>query len=147
MAASLVSKRATLLAYEYISPQPTRKLLLYSLLRYPIFLTITAHPPFTSSHGIFSNSSHKMSLIPTPYPNSKEIAGKLKDLIMKQRKSLMKMYGGEEAELDKRLKEPIKTGEEMAEKLIGKGCPRVIAKDLTVLTLYDVAILIGMLWY
>ena len=54
------------------------------------------------------------------------------------------MYGGTEAELDKSLKVPIKRGEDMAGKLVTEmGCPPEIAKDLTILTLYDVAILIG----
>ncbi|PUU80852.1 hypothetical protein B9Z19DRAFT_1106818 [Tuber borchii] len=53
------------------------------------------------------------------------------------------MYGGTGAELDKSLKVPIKRGEGMARKLVADmGCPLEVAKDLTVLTLYDVAILI-----
>ncbi|PUU80831.1 hypothetical protein B9Z19DRAFT_1106808 [Tuber borchii] len=53
------------------------------------------------------------------------------------------MYGETEDELNKNLEAPIKRGEEMARKLITEmGCSREVAKDLAVLTLYDVAILI-----
>ena len=81
----------------------------------------------------------------TAIPNGEEIRRRLKDLIMKERKGLQKMFGDTEAELDEGLTAPIKRGEEMARKLVNKmGCNRMIAKELTVLTLYDVAILIGM---
>ncbi|PUU79858.1 hypothetical protein B9Z19DRAFT_1045955 [Tuber borchii] len=62
---------------------------------------------------------------------------------MNQRKGLKNMYGETEEELNKSLEAPIKRGEEMARKLITEmGCSREIAIDLTVLALYDVAILI-----
>ena len=78
-------------------------------------------------------------------PTSEEIGKRLKDLIRKDRKGLQKMYGETEAELDENLKEKIEKGEEMAGRLINEmGCDAEVAKDLTVLTLYDVAILIGM---
>lgn len=78
-------------------------------------------------------------------PDGKEISKRLKDLIKKDREGLQKIYVGGEAELDKILKDPIERGEKMARKLIEEEkCSREIAKDLTVLTLYDVAILIGM---
>ena len=78
-------------------------------------------------------------------PDYQEIGERLKDVIRKHRKGLRKMYGETEDELDKNLKSPIKRGEEMAKRLITQmGCPRAIAKDLAVLTLYDVAILICM---
>ena len=73
-----------------------------------------------------------------------QINAKLRDLIGDQRKGLQKLYGETEAELDKSLWAPSKRGEEMARKLINEmGCAAEVAKDLTVLTLYDVAILIG----
>ena len=69
------------------------------------------------------------------------------DLIMNRRRGLENMYGNTEDKWDKILEAPINQGEEMARKLITEmGCNRGIAKDLTVLTLYDVAILIGMFW-
>jgi len=80
-------------------------------------------------------------------PDCEEIGKRLKDLINKDRKGLRKMYGGGEGELDEILKDPMKDGAEMARELIcDMGCTRAIAKDLAVLTLYDVAILIGMFW-
>ena len=80
-------------------------------------------------------------------PNSQKIGRRLKDLISNHQRGLGKIYGETDAELDQRLETPIKKGEEMARKLITEmGCPLEIAKDLTVLALYDVAILIGMLW-
>jgi len=87
-------------------------------------------------------------LLESLVPNGQEIGEVLKNLITKIRKGLQKMYGGTEAELDKNLKMPIERGEEMARKLItDMGCPYGIAKDLTALTLYDVAILIGKFWF
>jgi len=80
-----------------------------------------------------------------PVPNGQEIGEWLNDVIKKDRKGLQKMYGGTEVELDKNLKMPIERGEEMVRKLVtDMGCPLEIAKNLTLLTLYDVAILIGM---
>ena len=77
--------------------------------------------------------------------NCKHISKTLENMIMNQRKGLRNMYGETGAELDKSLKVPIKRGEEMVRKLVeDMGCPLEIAKDLTVLTLYDMAILIGM---
>ena len=79
--------------------------------------------------------------------SSLQIGERLKGLIMDRRKGLQKMYGETEAELDKSLRAPIEKGVEMARKLVSEmGCNVEIAKDLTVLTLYDVAILIGMFW-
>ena len=78
-------------------------------------------------------------------PSGKKIGERLKDLIMNQRKGLKNMYGETEEKLNKSLEAPIKRGEEMARKLITEmGCSREIAIDLTVLALYDVAILIRM---
>ena len=78
-------------------------------------------------------------------PDGKNIGKKLMDVISNHQKDLRKIYGETELELDKSLKAPIEKGEEMARKLITEvGCPPEIAQDLTVLTLYDVAILIGM---
>lgn len=79
-------------------------------------------------------------------PNTEEIRERLKDVIKNSRKGLRNMYGETEHELDENLREQTGRGEQMARNLIMMGCPRVIAKDLTVLTLYDMAILIGMLW-
>ena len=77
-------------------------------------------------------------------PRGSKIRERLKDLIMNRRKGLKNMYGETEDELNESLKVPIKRGEEMEKWLIAeKKCPGEIAKDLTVLTLYDVAILIG----
>ena len=82
-----------------------------------------------------------------PIPNGKEIGQRLKDLIKNDRKGLQKMYGETEEELNENLKGQIEKGEEMARKLITEmDCTPEVAKDLTVLTLYDVAILIGMYW-
>ena len=79
--------------------------------------------------------------------SSLQIGERLRCLIMDRRKGLQKMYGETEAELDKSLRAPIEKGVEMARKLVSEmGCSVEIAKDLTVLTLYDVAILIGMFW-
>ena len=76
----------------------------------------------------------------------KHVSETLEDLIINQRRGLQNMYGGTGAELNKSLGVPIKRGEGMARKLVADmGCPLEVAKDLTVLTLYDVAILIGML--
>ena len=78
-------------------------------------------------------------------PRGETIGARLKDLIMNHRKGLKNMYGQTEDELNKSLEAPIKRGEEMARKLIAEmGCPHEVAIDLTVLTLYDVAILICM---
>lgn len=78
-------------------------------------------------------------------PSREEIARILKDVIRIHRRGLGKIYGEAGDELDYNLEEPIKKGEEMAKILIARmGCPRPIAKDLTVLTLYDVIIFIGM---
>ena len=78
-------------------------------------------------------------------PSGENIGERLKDLIMNHRRGLKNMYGETEDELNKSLEAPIKRGEEMARKLITEmGCSREVAIDLTVLTLYDVAILICM---
>ena len=80
-------------------------------------------------------------------PSGEKIGERFKDLIMNHRKGLKNMYGETEDELNESLKAPIKRGEEMARKLITEmQCTCEVAKELTVLTLYDVAILIGMLW-
>jgi len=77
-------------------------------------------------------------------PGGQEIGKKLKDVIINRQKDLQEIYGRTEQELDKSLGVPIKKGEEMARKLIeDMGCPPEVATELTVLTLYDVAILIG----
>jgi len=78
--------------------------------------------------------------------NSNQISEWLKDVIINHRKGLQKMYGETEAELNESLEVPIKRGEEMARKLVTMGCNIEVAKNLTLLTLYDVAILIGMFW-
>ena len=78
-------------------------------------------------------------------PNGQQQISKwLKDVIINHRGGLQKMYGETEAELDESLKVPITKGVEMARKLVGMGCNIEVAKNLTVLTLYDVAILMGM---
>jgi len=83
--------------------------------------------------------------VKNPTLNGQRIGERLKDVITNHRKGLRKMYGETEAEQDKCLEVASKRGEEMARKLITEmGCSLEIAQDLTVLTLYDVAILIGM---
>jgi len=78
-------------------------------------------------------------------PDGEKIGKRLMDVISNHQKDLRKIYGETDPELDKSLKAPIEKGEEMARKLITEmGCPPDIAQDLAVLTLYDVAILIGM---
>ena len=80
-------------------------------------------------------------------PSSERISKRLKDLIMKERMGLRNMYGETEDELNKSLEAPIKRGEEMARKLVMEmECPGEVAEELSVLTVYDVAILIGMFW-
>ena len=80
-----------------------------------------------------------------PIPNGEQIGEWLRDIITNHRKGLRKMYGETEEELGKCLKALIEQGEEMARRLIDNmGCAAAVAKELTVLTLYDVAILIGM---
>ena len=79
-------------------------------------------------------------------PNGQSIGERLKYVITNHRKDLRKMYGETEAELDKSLEAPTKRGEEMAGKLITMGCNIEVAKNLTLLTLYDVIMLIGMFW-
>ena len=77
-------------------------------------------------------------------PSSREIGERLKDFIGSRGEGLKDMYGETREEQNRRLKGPIKMGEEMAIKLITEmGCTGEVAKDLTVLTLYDVAILVG----
>ena len=71
------------------------------------------------------------------------IGEKFKDLIMNRRKGLKNMYGRTEDELNTSLEALIRRGEVMEKNLIEMGCTGEIAKELTVLTLYDVAILIG----
>jgi len=91
--------------------------------------------------------SGQASLPPSAGIWGQTIGGKLKDVIINHRKGLQKMYGRTKAELDKSLKVPIRRGQEMAGKLVKEmGCDLMVATDLTVLTLYDVAILIGMSW-
>ena len=78
-------------------------------------------------------------------PTAEQVSERLKDIIINHRKGLQKMYGETELELDRNLKVQIKKGEEMARNLIRMGCNIEVAKNLTLLTLHDVAILIGML--
>jgi len=78
-------------------------------------------------------------------PTGEQVSERLKDIIINHRKGLQKMYGETELELDKNLKAQIKKGEEMARNLIKMGRNNEVTKNLTLLTLYDVAILIGML--
>ncbi|KAG0641320.1 hypothetical protein HOY80DRAFT_1135354 [Tuber brumale] len=76
-------------------------------------------------------------------PDRDEIYVKLKEVIMEVRPGLQNMYGKTEAELNRSLELPVKRGEGMVRQLIqDMGCTREVAKELTVLTLYDVAILI-----
>ncbi|KAG0641329.1 hypothetical protein HOY80DRAFT_1135357 [Tuber brumale] len=76
-------------------------------------------------------------------PDAKAISERLRHVIMNDRPSLQNMYGKTEEELNISLQVPIQRGREMATKLVMEmGCSYAIAVDLTVLTLYDVAILI-----
>jgi len=78
-------------------------------------------------------------------PNGEIIGQRLRNVILMQRKGLQKMYGNTEDELSISLEAPIKRGEEMARKLIMEmECYPELAMDLIVLTLYDMAILIGL---
>ncbi|PUU80842.1 hypothetical protein B9Z19DRAFT_683156 [Tuber borchii] len=103
----------------------------------------------TSTHHHITNitvagmASIGADLKSAPIPSSKEIGERLKDVITNRQKDLRKIYGETGPELDNRLESRIEKGVEMAKKLIREmGCPFRIAIDLTVLTLYDVAILI-----
>lgn len=78
-------------------------------------------------------------------PSREEIGERLKDFIKSCSEGLKDMYGQTEDEQNRRLEGPIIRGEEMARVLVREmGCISEVAKDLAVLTLYDVAILIGM---
>ena len=79
----------------------------------------------------------------TSVPSPEKIREELINLVTKHRKGLENIYGTG-TELDTNLEKPIKRGEDMAKKLIDMGCGGEVAKQLTVLTLYDVALLIGM---
>jgi len=79
-------------------------------------------------------------------PSREMISNGLEELVMEHRKGLQNMYGTTETELDEDLKAQIDRGVVMAGKLVDMGCGPEVAKDLTALTLYDVAILIGMFW-
>ena len=80
-------------------------------------------------------------------PGRERISERLRDFLMRQRRSLRNMYGKTETELNESLEAPIKRGEEMARKLIMEmECPGEVVEELIVLTLYNVAILIGMFW-
>ena len=77
-------------------------------------------------------------------PSSDDIGKRLKDFIGDRGQGLKNMYGEPGDGQNRNLEVPIRVGEEMARNLITKmGCPGEVAKDLTVLTLYNVAILIG----
>jgi len=77
-------------------------------------------------------------------PSGDDIAKRLKDFIRDRGQGLKNMYGEPGDGQNRNLEVPIRMGEEMARNLITKmGCTGEVAKDLTVLTLYDVAILIG----
>ena len=83
-----------------------------------------------------------------PVPSGEEIGEKLKDFIGRRGQGLRNMYGQPGGEQNGKLEGPIRKGEEMAKILIREmGCTGEVAKDLTVLTLYDVAILIGTFWW
>ena len=56
------------------------------------------------------------------------------------------IYMGAKGPLDQGPKGPIKKGEEMVKELVEKKWGVEVAIDLTVLTLFNVAILIGMFW-
>jgi len=76
-------------------------------------------------------------------PSREMISDRLKELVMGH---LQNMYGATKMGLDEDLKAQIDRGVVMAGKLVDMGCGPEVAKDLTALTLYDVAILIGMFW-
>jgi len=80
-------------------------------------------------------------------PSVEDIGEKLKDFIAHRGQGLRYMYGEAGDEQNRRLEGPTKMGGEMARKLITEmRCTGEVAKELTVLTLYDVAILIGTFW-
>jgi len=75
------------------------------------------------------------------------VGERLKEFIRGRGEGLRNMYGETGDEPKRRLRVAIKSGEEMARKLVTEmGCTGEVAKDLAVLTLYDLAILIGALW-
>ena len=81
-------------------------------------------------------------------PSFEDIGERLKDFIAHRGQGLRDMYDEAGGEQNRRLEGPTKMGEEMAKKLITEmGCTGEVAKELTVLTLYDVAILIGTFWW
>ncbi|PUU80848.1 hypothetical protein B9Z19DRAFT_973300 [Tuber borchii] len=110
--------------------------------------TDIAHP--NGQRGVKKPAVEKQtiekSVAEEPKKNSiskdEQIGERLKDVIINHRKGLQIMYGETEAELDESLEVPIKRGEEMARKLITMGCNIEIAKNLALLTLYDVTVLI-----
>ncbi|KAG0641321.1 hypothetical protein HOY80DRAFT_1113316 [Tuber brumale] len=80
---------------------------------------------------------------PSQIPTAEVIGTKLLGVIRRDREGLRNMYGKTEVEWNKTLEAQIKRGEEMARKLIREmECSYEVALDLTVLTLYDVVILI-----
>ena len=81
-------------------------------------------------------------------PSGKEVGKRLSDFIERGGDGLKNMYFEAGGKPNGWLKQGIKCGEGMAKKLITEmGCTGEVAKDLTVLTLYDVAILIGAFWW
>jgi len=101
--------------------------------------------------GDANNQKQAVKRAPTqpgdkPPPTREMISQGLRELVTEHRKGLQNMYGAVETELDEKLKTQIDRGVVMAGKLVDMGCGPEVAKDLTALTLYDLAILIGMFW-
>jgi len=81
-------------------------------------------------------------------PSSREIGDRLQDFIRNGGEGLRNMYDNAGDGPNRGLKMAIRTGEVMATRLITEmECTPGVAKDLSVLTLYDVAILIGIILF
>ena len=119
-------------------------------------------PPLLTSRDIFREPDYRMSTQDqagrAPEPESAEpgrrvshgggVGERLKEFIRDRGEGLRNMYGETGDESKRRLRVAIKSGEEMARKLVTEmGCTGEVAKDLAVLTLYDLAILIGAFWW
>ena len=78
-------------------------------------------------------------------PIREMISEGLKNLVG-HRDFLQNIYGNTEEQMDKSLECSIRKGVEMVKTLVEMKCSVEVAIELTLLTLYDVAILIGMFW-
>lgn len=79
-------------------------------------------------------------------PIRKMISKRLKNLV-ERRDFLQNIHGNTEEQIGKSLEDSIQKGEEMVRTLVEMKCGVEVAIEFTLLTLYDVAILIGTFWY